>query len=81
MNRVDQAVECLWRRDALHFGRLMYGSHASLRELYEVSCPEIDFLVEISRKIPGCFGARLSGAEFGGCTVNLVDESQAQAFM
>ena len=60
---------------------LLYASHPSLRDLYEVGCPEIDFLMETSRKIPGCFGARLSGAGFGGCTVNLVDETQAQALM
>jgi galactokinase len=81
MTRVSQAVSCLRRSDIQYFGGLMYASHNSLRDLYEVSCPEIDFLVKAARKIPGCFGARLSGAGFGGCTVNLVDEAQAQAFM
>lgn len=81
MMRVNQAINCLRRGDARYFGGLMYASHNSLRELYEVSCPEIDSLVEITRKISGCYGARLSGAGFGGCTVNLVEEGQAQAFM
>ncbi len=53
-------------------GRLFYASHASLRDLYEVSSPELDTLVEIARATPGVIGARLTGAGFGGCTINLV---------
>ena len=60
---------------------LMYASHASLRDLYEVSTPELDALVAIARSLPGCYGARLTGAGFGGCTVNLVEESKSQAFI
>jgi galactokinase len=52
-----------------------------LRNLYEVSTPELDALVEIARGLPGCFGARLTGAGFGGCTVNLVDEAHAGEFI
>jgi galactokinase len=59
----------------------MYASHASLRDLYEVSCPELDVLVEEAAKLPGCFGARLCGAGFGGCTINLVDRRHARAFI
>jgi galactokinase len=81
MARVNQAISCLRRGDIQYFGGLMYASHNSLRDLYEVSCPEINYLVEVSRKLPGCFGARLSGAGFGGCTVNLVEEVQAQEFI
>jgi galactokinase len=59
----------------------MYAGHASLRDLYEVSTPELDALVEISRSLPGCLGARLTGAGFGGCTVHLVEADQAEAFI
>ena len=59
----------------------MLAGHASLRDLYEVSTPELDALVELARQIPGCWGARLTGAGFGGCTVNLVEESQAEPFI
>jgi galactokinase len=59
----------------------MFASHKSLRDLYEVSTPELDMLVEIARSLPGIYGARLTGAGFGGCTVNLVDENHADAFI
>lgn len=52
----------------------MYGSHQSLRDDYEVSCCELDKLVEIARSVEGVVGSRLTGAGFGGCTVNLVWE-------
>jgi galactokinase len=81
MARVDQAMVCLEGQDAKLFGGLMYAGHASLRDLYEVSCPELDILVTATRKLPGCFGARLTGAGFGGCTVNLVQETKAEAFI
>jgi galactokinase len=67
--------------DAAGFGKLMFEGHASLRDLYEVSCPELDVLVEAARSLPGCLGARLTGAGFGGCTVNLVEEDYAEAFI
>jgi len=50
----------------------MFASHDSLRDDYEVSCPELDLLVELARKCDGVFGARMTGGGFGGCTVNLV---------
>jgi galactokinase len=80
-DRVNQAVQLLQRGDVSSFGHLMYAGHASLRDLYQVSCPELDQLVEIASTIPGCLGARLTGAGFGGCTVNLVQESQALNFI
>ena len=79
--RVDQAVVLLEQGQAQAFGRLMFAGHASLRDLYEVSCPELDRLVEIAGSLPGCLGARLTGAGFGGCTVNLVEEGQALSFV
>ena len=79
--RVESAVAALRRQDAQIFGALMYAGHASLRDFYEVSIPELDMLVDIARGLPGCYGARLTGAGFGGCTVNLVEESHAEAFI
>ena len=80
-DRVDQAILLLEKGKIQAFGQLMFAGHASLRDLYEVSCPELDQLVEIARTLPGCLGARLTGAGFGGCTVNLVEEDYAQAFV
>lgn len=79
--RVEKAIQLMDAGNAIGFGQLMYEAHASLRDLYEVSCPELDALVEAARQLPGCLGSRLTGAGFGGCTVNLVDEKQAEAFV
>ena len=78
--RVEKAVDLLKQGDGAAFGQLMVEGHASLRDLYQVSIPELDRLVEIATCLPGCLGARLTGAGFGGCTVNLVEEQAAQAF-
>lgn len=78
--RVETAVRALRKKDTSLFGGQMYSGHTSLRRLYEVSCKELDILVDGARQIPGCYGARLTGAGFGGCTVNLVDASQAESF-
>ncbi len=61
-------------------GALMNESHASLRDLYEVSCPELDLLAGIARDHEACFGARMTGAGFGGCAVALVDRKRSDAF-
>jgi galactokinase len=79
--RVEQAVQLLEAGDAAGFGQLMYAGHAGLRDLYEVSIPELDLLVDTASKLPGCLGARLTGAGFGGCTVNLVEEAHAEEFI
>lgn len=71
-NRVLQAVKALERGDAEEFGRLMNQSHISLRDDYEVSCPELDLLVETAWQTEGVYGSRLTGAGFGGCTITLV---------
>jgi galactokinase len=63
-------------------GNLMYASHESLRVQYEVSCPELDLLVNLARNIGpagGMIGARMTGGGFGGCTVTLVEESAVPA--
>ena len=78
--RVDRAIEYLEQGKASDFGQLMFACHASLRDLYEVSCPELDLLVNLAKDLPGCLGARLTGAGFGGCTVNLVEEAHANTF-
>jgi galactokinase len=70
--RTLAAVSALQAGRMEEFGRLMYLSHASLRDDYEVSCLELDLLVEIASRTRGVAGARLTGAGFGGCTVNLV---------
>jgi galactokinase len=79
--RVQSAFSALKREDARSFGALMFAGHASLRDLYEVSTPELDALVDIAHELPGCLGARLTGAGFGGCTVNLVEAASAQDFI
>jgi galactokinase len=79
--RVQTALTALHRSDSRTFGALMFAGHASLRDLYEVSIPELDALVNIARDLPGCLGARLTGAGFGGCTVNLIEESKAKEFI
>ncbi len=72
--RVERAAEALLRHDCEEFGRLMDASHRSLRDDYEVSCSELDLMVELARQVPGVYGARMTGGGFGGCTVNLVRE-------
>lgn len=80
IDRTQRAVPMLRSGDAVGFGQLMNEGHASLRDLYEVSCPELDVMVAEAQALPGCYGARLTGAGFGGCTVNLVAGSQADDF-
>lgn len=79
--RVESAVNALKLGKWRSFGAKMFASHASLRDLYEVSSAELDALVDIARELPGCYGARLTGAGFGGCTVNLVEQSQTPDFI
>jgi galactokinase len=79
-HRVLEAVEVLESGDLERFGELMNASHESLRDDYEVSSKELDVLVELARKQPGVLGARMTGAGFGGCTVNLVRQEAAEAF-
>lgn len=81
IERVHSAVIALETGDEETFGSLMYAGHTSLRDLYQVSTPELDILVEIAAQIPGCIGARLTGAGFGGCTINLVEDNRSQAFI
>ncbi len=80
IERTRQAIPYLEQGRTRAFGQLMNACHASLRDLYEVSVPELDTMVQIAQSLPGCLGARLTGGGFGGCTVNLVASDQAEAF-
>ena len=75
-----EAEKAMERRDLLSFGILMDASHESLRDDYEVSCPELDLLYEVGRQFPGCYGARLTGAGFGGSGIALVQKERIPEF-
>ena len=79
--RVLQACTFLESGNLVEFGELMYGSHLGLSRLYEVSCKELDFLVEFTVGRPEVLGARMMGGGFGGCTINLVHKDQMDDFM
>lgn len=78
--RVQKASDDLERGDLVAFGRKMYETHEGLSKLYEVSCPELDFLVEEARNFEGVTGARMMGGGFGGCTINLVRSDRTRDF-
>jgi galactokinase len=78
--RVLESVAALRRHDLEAFGRLMWASHESLRDDYEVSCGELDLLVKIARSAPGVLGSRMVGGGFGGCTVTLAARPALAAF-
>jgi galactokinase len=77
--RVLQMAKALSTGDVESVGKNMAESHRSLREDYEVSCTELDIMVEIAVGLPGVVGARMTGGGFGGCTVNLVAAQQAES--
>ncbi|MBI4758835.1 MAG: hypothetical protein HY783_07545 [Chloroflexi bacterium] len=79
--RVLEAVVALRQADEETFGRLLDESHSSLRHDYQVSCHELDLMVHLARSLPGCLGARMTGAGFGGCTVNVVKVDAVPAFV
>ena len=78
---VREAVTALKVGDMVRFGQLMNASHATLRDDYEVTCPELDFLAERAQQFPGVLGSRMTGAGFGGCTVTLISDDQVNAFI
>ena len=78
--RVEKAVEALKNDDFLLLGELLFLSHESLRDDYEVSCPELDLLYEMAREFSGSLGARLTGAGFGGSGLALVEKDKISAF-
>ena len=78
--RVLEGGKRLRAGDLSGFGELMRESHRSLRDLYEVSCKELDLMVEAAEGLPGYYGGRMTGGGFGGCTLNLVVANDAQEF-
>ncbi|XP_014806161.1 PREDICTED: galactokinase [Calidris pugnax] len=76
--RTVQAAKALQNKDYKTFGRLMVESHNSLRDDYEVSCPELDQLVAAALEVDGVYGSRMTGGGFGGCTVTLLEASAAE---
>jgi galactokinase len=79
-DRVCAAATALEKDDLVAFGQLMNGSHRSLRDDYEVSCKELDLMVELAQQVRGVYGARMTGGGFGGCTVNLVEAENVDEF-
>ena len=79
--RTIRAVEALKNDDVATFGKLMNASHVSLRDDYEVSCKEIDILVELAWSIDGVIGSRITGGGFGGCTVSIVKNEAVDTFV
>ena len=78
--RVQAGVKALREGNFSTFGQLMIESHQSLKDDYEVSCAELDLLVDLALKQEGVLGARMTGAGFGGCTVNLIEKNYIDAF-
>ena len=78
--RVQIGVQALREENFSAFGKLMVESHRSLKNDYEVSCAELDLLVDLALKQEGVLGARMTGAGFGGCTVNLIEKNYINAF-
>jgi galactokinase len=78
--RTQAAAEALAANDLVELGRLMAEAHRSYSQDFEGSCAEADAMEELARQLPGIIGARLTGGGFGGCTINLVEQSQAAAF-
>lgn len=79
--RVENAIESLNKKDFKTLGRLMTETHRGLSELYEVSCSELDFLVDFSLKNEAVLGARMMGGGFGGCAIVLLEKSKQEAFL
>jgi len=77
--RVRDAAQASQAGNLKALGQFLYQSHAGLRDLYEVSCPELDLLVELSKQEPAILGARMMGGGFGGCTLNLVHRDEMKA--
>jgi galactokinase len=79
--RVLEAEAALKKNDIVSFGKLMNRSHESLRDQYEVSCPELDWLVKRAWETDGVYGSRMTGAGFGGCTVTLIEEEAVPVYV
>lgn len=80
IERVQHANNDLQRGNLKAFGKKMFETHEGLSKLYEVSCPELDFFVEIAKQFPEVIGARMMGGGFGGCTINIVHQDAVERF-
>ena len=78
--RTLEAVKAMNAGDAARLGELINASHASLRDDYEVSSKELDIMSDLARQHPACYGARMTGAGFGGCAMALVKAAEAKSF-
>ncbi|MDT0686639.1 galactokinase [Autumnicola psychrophila] len=78
--RVEKASEAMKSGELKEFGELMYQSHEGLQHNYEVSCPELDFMVEFSRNKDFIYGSRMMGGGFGGCTINLIEADKIEEY-
>jgi galactokinase len=81
IQRTQQAAILLQQNNLIEFGKLMFQTHEGLSKLYEVSCAELDFLVEVAKKYKAVIGARLMGGGFGGCTTNIVEDDFIEKFI
>ena len=81
IKRLQEACLNLEQNDMVAFGKKMYETHDGLSKLYQVSCTELDFLAKIAKGNPHVLGARMMGGGFGGCTINLVEESAVESFI
>ncbi len=78
--RTLKAAELIQNGEIHEFGELMYKTHQGLTKYYEVSCPELNFLVDLTQNIPQVIGSRMMGGGFGGCTISLVKEDFVNTF-
>jgi len=76
IERLQNACDDLLNNDFQNFGRRMFETHEGLKNKYEVSCPELDFLVDFVQGFPEVIGARMMGGGFGGCTINLIETKE-----
>jgi galactokinase len=81
IQRTQEAAILLRQNNLIEFGKLMFQTHEGLSKLYEVSCTELDFLVETAKKHKAVIGARLMGGGFGGCTINIVEDNAVEKFI
>ena len=81
IDRTQQAAKLLQQHDLKGLGKLMFATHEGLNKLYEVSCKELDFLVEQAKKNSSVIGSRLMGGGFGGCTINIVANDTVESFI
>src|SRR5690606_11350551 len=79
--RLQQACDALQQGDIQELGKQMFLAHQALSEEYQVSCPELDFLVEKVREHPGVNGARMMGGGFGGCTINIIKKGYGEKLL